>query len=187
MRKRIWSDEMIETLKELYPIETIETVASRLNVGKSAVKIKATELGIEKGIKREWLEKAIAVRELHTTHSISEISEKVGMAPRSVSRIISYLGLKREKGDERHIRSRIRKDLVKRERRRMIFGLQPLTNIKVVSNRKKIALRHKLKSQGCEVSRNATVIYYPDNIDLRPEYFEQSEKLGLHLLPIIAV
>lgn len=185
MRKRIWNDEMIAVLKELYPVENIETVACRLGVGKSAVKSKAIELGIEKGIKRAWLEKAMAVRELHPTHSISEISEKIGVSPRTISRIISLLGLHRGKESEKNIRSRIRTDMIKREKRRMVFGLQPITKLKVVSNRKKITFRHKLKAIGCEVSRNATTIYYSDNNCLQPEHFVQCEKLGLRLIPIL--
>ncbi len=93
MSKLNWTDEMIALLKELYPNETIEKVASLLGVGKTSVKNKATELGLERGIKREWLEKVEEVRKLNSTHSISEIADKVGISERTVSRIKAYLNL----------------------------------------------------------------------------------------------
>lgn len=185
MKRLKWTEDMIVTLKDLYPTETIDTVASQLGVGKSSVKSKAVELGLEKGIKREWLEKAVEVRRLHPNHSISEISNLVGLSARSISRIISNLGLRREKADEKRIRSRVRTEIIKREKRRIIFGLSPITNIKVVTNKKKIAYRHKLKTIGCEVSRNATNIYYSSDAGLLPEHFEKSRMLGLRLLPLL--
>ncbi len=82
------------------------------------------------------------------------------------------------------MRSRIRNELLQRERRRMVFGLNPLTKIKIVTNKKKIELRHKLKKMGCEVSRGANIIYYSEDICLREDYFAASKRLGLHLMPI---
>ncbi len=184
MSKLNWTDEMIALLKELYPNETIEKVASLLGVGKTSVKNKATELGLEKGIKREWLEKVEEVRKLNSTHSISEIADKVGISERTVSRIKAYLNLSKNKEEDKAMRSRIRNELLQRERRRMVFGLTPLTKIKIVTNKKKIELRHKLKKMGCEVSRGANIIYYPEDICLREDHFTASKRLGLHLMPI---
>lgn len=175
---------MIDTLMELYPTETIKTVATRLGIGRTSVKKKACELGIEKGIKREWLEKANDVRSLHSTHSISEISDIVGISERTVSRIISSLNLRKDKNEDKAMRSRIRIEILKRERRRMIFGLDPITKIKVVTNKKKIALRHKFKRMGCQVSRGANIIYYSDDTLLNPEHFIAGRELGLRLMPI---
>jgi len=184
MSKLNWTDEMIALLKELYPNETIEKVASLLGVGKTSVKNKATELGLEKGIKREWLEKVEEVRKLNSTHSISEIADKVGISERTVSRINAYLNLSKNKEEDKAMRSRIRNELLQRERRRMVFGLNPLTKIKIVTNKKKIELRHKLKKMGCEVSRGANIIYYSEDICLHEDHFAASKRLGLNLMPI---
>ena len=175
---------MIDTLKELYPTETVEAVALRLGLGRTSVKKKAVELGIEKGMKREWLEKANEIRSLHSTYSISEISDRVGVSARTVSRIISSLNLRKDKSEERAMRSRIRTEMVKRERRRVVFGLDPITNIKVVTNKKKIALRHKFKRMGCLVSRGANIIYYSDDNILSPEHISAGRALGLRLMPM---
>lgn len=184
MSKLNWTEEMIATLKELYPSETVVKVASILGIGKTSVKKKAVELGLEKGIRREWIEKADEVRRLSSTHSISEIAVKVGMSERSVSRIKAYLNIRKNREEEKAMRSRIRNEILQRERRRLIFGLDPLTKIKIVTNKKKIELRHKLKKMGCEVSRGSNTVYYTEDSGLREDHFVEGKKLGLHLMPM---
>jgi len=184
MSKLNWTEEMIDLLKELYPNETIENVAYLLGVGKTSVKKKAVELGLEKGIKREWLEKADEVRKLNSTHSISEIARTLGISERTVSRIRAYLNISKNKAEDKAMRSRIRNEILQRERRRMIFGLDPITKIKIVSNKKKIELRHRLKKMGCRVSRGANTVYYSEDIGLREYHFVAGERLGLHLMLI---
>lgn len=184
MSKLNWTDEMVALLKELYPNETIEKVAYLLGVGKTSVKNKAVELGLEKGIKREWLEKVDEVRKLNSTHSISEIAKTLGISERTVSRIKAYLNLSKDKEEERAMRSRIRNEMIQRERRRMIFGLNPITKIKIVTNKKKIELRHKLKKMGCLVDRGGNTVYYSEDNGLQEHHFAAGKKLGLHLMLI---
>lgn len=184
MSKLNWTDEMIALLKELYPNETIGKVASLLGVGRTSVKNKATELGLEKGIKREWLEKVEEVRKLNSTLSLSEIADKVGVSERTVSRIKAYLNISKNKEEEKAMRSRIRNEILQRERRRMIFGLDPITKIKIVTNKKKIELRHRFKKMGCQVSRGANTVYYTEDIALQDNHFAAGKKLGLHLMLI---
>ena len=184
MSKLNWTDEMIALLKELYPNETIVKVASLLGVGRTSVKNKATELGLEKGIKREWLEKVEEVRKLNSTLSLSEIADKVGVSERTVSRIKAYLNISKNKEEEKAMRSRIRNEILQRERRRMIFGLDPITKIKIVTNKKKIELRHRFKKMGCQVSRGANTVYYTEDIALQDNHFAAGKKLGLHLMLI---
>lgn len=178
---------MIATLTELYPTETVETVAQRLGIGRTSVSKKAQELGLSKGMKRAWLEKANDVRALHPNHSITEISQMIGTSRRSVSRIIALLNLHKDKSEEKAMRSRIRTEMVKRERRRVVFGLDPITRIKVVTNKKKIALRHKLKKMGCLVTRGANIIYYSDDNLMSPERITAGRSLGLRLMPMTSL
>lgn len=178
---------MIETLKELYPTETLEVVAQRLGTGRTSVSKKARELGLSKGMKRAWLEKANDVRALHPNHSITEISQMIGTSRRTVSRIIALLNLHKDKSEEKAMRSRIRTEMVKRERRRVVFGLDPITRIKVVTNKKKIALRHKLKKMGCLVTRGANIIYYNDDNLMSPERITTGRSLGLRLMPMTSL
>lgn len=49
---------MLRTLSELYPMETNAFTASVLQVGETAVKEKARELGLVKVVKSKWLNRA---------------------------------------------------------------------------------------------------------------------------------
>ena len=69
----------------------------------------------------------------------------------SVSRIAGQLGRKRSPAERHDITSRVRSDMIHRERRRVIFGLEPVTRIKVVSNRARVRLRSHLKRKGYTV------------------------------------
>ena len=48
MKKLIWTDEMVDTLRNLYPVETNSYTASVLGVSEKSVNKKASELGIGK-------------------------------------------------------------------------------------------------------------------------------------------
>ena len=58
MRKINWTEAMLSRLAELYPVETTAHTASMLQIGVTAVKAKARELGLEKLAKSRWLERA---------------------------------------------------------------------------------------------------------------------------------
>lgn len=121
MKKTIWTDDSIAYLKENYPHTTDTAIAQHLCVNRKTVSLKAKELGLEKGIRPEWLDLAERVRELHGSHSNAEIAAITGISSRSVSRIVAVLCLRRTKKEEQSIRSRIRQDIMKREKRRVIW------------------------------------------------------------------
>ena len=58
MRKINWTEAMLSRLAELYPVETTAHTAYMLQIGVTAVKEKARELGLEKLAKSRWLERA---------------------------------------------------------------------------------------------------------------------------------
>ena len=80
-----------------------------------------------------------------------EMAERTGLNKHTITRIARELGLERTEEQLRDIRSRRRKELIQKERRRIIFGLDQRTNIKVVSNNQKIRLRGSLKRIGIPV------------------------------------
>lgn len=61
----------------------------------------------------------------------------------------------------------------------MIFGLEPLTNIKVVTNRARIRLRSRLKAKGYVVSDERNVMYYPTDLERQSRQENVGIKLGL--------
>lgn len=183
MKKTIWTDDSIAYLKENYPYTTDTAIAQHLCVNRKTVSLKAKELGLEKGIRPEWLDLAERVRELHGSHSNAEIAAITGISSRSVSRIVAVLGLRRTKKEEQSIRSRIRQDIMKREKRRVIFGLPPITRIKVVTNKPRIKMRHSLKKAGYLVIRGQNVMYYHPDMERDHSREDIGRKLGLRFEP----
>lgn len=183
MKKTIWTDDSIAYLKENYPYTTDTAIAQHLCVNRKTVSLKAKELGLEKGIRPEWLDLAERVRELHDSHSNAEIAAITGISSRSVSRIVAVLGLRRTKKEEQSIRSRIRQDIMKREKRRVIFGLPPITRIKVVTNKPRIKMRHSLKKAGYLVIRGQNVMYYHPDMERDHSRENIGRKLGLRFEP----
>lgn len=183
MKKTIWTDDSIAYLKENYPYTTDTAIAQHLCVNRKTVSLKAKELGLEKGIRPEWLDLAERVRELHSSHSNTEIAAITGISSRSISRIVAVLGLRRTKKEEQSIRSRIRQDIMKREKRRVIFGLPPITRIKVVTNKPRIKMRHSLKKAGYLVIRGQNVMYYHPDMERDHSREDIGRKLGLRFEP----
>lgn len=147
MRQHIWTDERLNMLCELYPVETTAYTAEKLGLSETAVKNKARELGIGKIAKILWMERAEYVRNHFHDHSFAEMASKLGVRKMSVSRIATQLNLRRTKKETFRVSSRVCKDLIRKERRHLVFGLDPITNIKVVSNRARVRLRAKLKAR----------------------------------------
>lgn len=184
MKKKIrWTEDMIRTLQELYPVETNTFTASILGVGEKTVIKKAKELGIGKFAKSRWMERAEYIRAHFDTKSFAEIGRNLGITKWSVARIAGQIGLKRTDKETGSISSRVRTELVKREKRRMIFGLDPITHIKVVTNRPRIKLRAWLKSKGYIVGEQRNVMYYPADIVRRTVQETRGMKLGLKFIP----
>lgn len=183
MKKKNWTDIEIGYLKDNYHILSDSVIADKLGVSRKTVYNKAHELRLGKGINPKWLDRAEKVRLLYSSHSYTEIASKIGISARSVARIISALGLSRVSGEERIIRSRIRKDITDREKRRVIFGLSPLTRIKVVTNKPRIRLRHALKKAGYYVNRGENVMYYHPGMERDYKRENAGKDVGLSFEP----
>lgn len=183
MKRKNWTEAEIAYLRENYPYTSDMVMAERLGVSRRSVSDKARTLGLDKGMNQEWLERAEKVRGLYKSRSYTEIATETGIPVRSVARIISTLGLTRSRNEERGIRSRIRRDLTDREKRRVIFGLAPLTNIKVVTNKSRIKLRHALKKAGYIVQRGQNVMYYHPEMERDHRRENAGKNVGLRFEP----
>lgn len=177
---------MIAALCELYPVETTAYTAEVLGMSETAVKNKAKELGIVKIAKSLWMKRAAHISSHFHTDSFSEMAKELGISKMSVSRIAEHLGLKRSQTERYDIISRIRSDMIHRERRRVIFGLEPITRIKVVSNRAKVRLRSQLKRKGYTVGGERNILYYAEGLKRNERQEMRGVKLGLQFLPISA-
>lgn len=184
MRKHIWTDQQIDILCELYPVETTAYTATRLGMSTSAVKKKARQLGIGKLAKATWMERAEYLRNHFRELSFAEMGRSLGISKMSVSRIAGRLGLKRTRKETFSVSSSVRKDLIRKERRHVVFGLEPVTNIKVVSNRARVRLRAKLKAKGYLVGDDKRTLYYSESIRRSVRRESRGQKLGLCFLSL---
>ena len=160
MRRINWTEAMLSRLAELYPVETTAHTACMLQVGVTAVKEKARELGLEKLAKSRWLERAGHISRHFDNRSYAEIADDLGVSRTTVSRMARKLGLSRSKAQGYEISSRVRREMVRRERRRAIFGLDPLTRIKVISHRAKVRIRSRLKAKGYITGVHRNILYF---------------------------
>ena len=183
MKKTDWTDRMLAALVELYPVETTAYTAAVLNLSESTVKLKARELGLVKMAKSRWMERADYIRNHFQECSFSEIGKALDITRMSVGRIAAAIGLKRSSEEKHLISSRIRTQMVKRERRRIVFGLEPITGIRVISNRAKVRVRSNMKSNGYIISEEHNVIYYTGSTERRERLESRGIRLGLHILP----
>ena len=183
MGKNRWDERKTALLAETYPVETTAYTAGVVGMSETAVKNKARKMGIVKVAKSGWLERAEHIKSHFHEKSFSEMGRELGISKMSVSRIAAKLGLRRTKEQVYKVSSRIRCEMIRRERRRVIFGLDPVTRIKVVSNRARVRLRSRLKGIGYIVSEERNILYYTVSL-VRKEHLEhRGTKLGLRFLP----
>lgn len=184
MRHNRWTDERLAALADLYPVETTARTAAVLGMSETAVKQKAKAMGLTKLAKTVWLKRAEYVRKHFHEHSFAEMARALSVTKTTVSRIATRMGLYRTKRERYRVSSRVRQDMVRRERRRVIFGLPPITAIKVVSNRTRVRLRYTLKSRGYLVGTERNTMHYPLTGQRTIHLEEKGRRLGLHFSPI---
>lgn len=184
MRKVIWTDEKLHILRELFPTATTATIAARLCMGTRTVARKASEIGLEKshGARRAAAIKIIL--DNFGNHSYSELSRMAGVSVRTVIRIAAAHGLTRSAADSAGFISARRRETVRRERLRMRIGLDPITKVKVTSDRKCILLRNRLKQSGYIVRRGSDIIYFAPDIARSAQREETGASLGLIFRPL---
>ena len=170
MRKKRtnWTEQKIAVLIQLYPIETTPRTAEILGMCERAVKEK---------------EHAEYVRNHFAHRSYAEIGKELGISREYARRIAVRMGLKRTALEDFKVLSRIHSDMMRRERRRVIFGLSPITRIKVVSNRARVRLRSWLKSKGYIAGEEYGILYYTDDLHRIQESELRGAKLGFRFLP----
>lgn len=174
---------MLSRLAELYPVETTAHTAYMLQIGVTAVKEKARELGLEKLAKSRWLERAEHISRHFDNRSYAEMAGDLGVSRTTVSRMTRKLGLSRSKAKGYAMSSRVRNELVRRERRRAIFGLDPLTRLKVISHRAKVRIRSRLKAKGYITGVHRNILYFTEATCRKARLEAKAAKLGLAFRP----
>lgn len=182
--KIIWNEEMLFTLRELFPTATNAAIAARLGIGTRQVAMKAAELGLGKGYEARRAAAVKVVLDNYGHHPYSELSIMAGVSVRTVSRIAAGHGLTRSAAESASFISARRKETVRRERLRMRIGLDPLTKVKVTSDRKRTCLRNRLKQSGYIVLRGSNIIYFTPDVARSTQREDTGASLGLVFRPL---
>ena len=182
MRHHKWTEEKLSALAKLFPVESTKHTATVLQMSVTAVKGKAKELGLKKETKSEWAKRADYVRSHFYHCSLSEMAGKLGISRTSVIRIMKSWDSNATKEQNFQVTSRVRSEIIRRERRHVLFGLAPVTKIKVVSNRRVFdpgAVEiHRLYRK-----RDSNTLYYTDKIERKGNLETRGIRQGLRFLP----
>ena len=184
--KRIfWTSEHDDLLKERFQTEYLHKIAAHLGFSLSSVAKHARELGLRKDNPTGRNCDARSFVEMEYPNlSYQEMAERTGLHKLTIRKIAHELGLSRTPEQLRTIRSRRRKELVQKERRRIIFGLDQRTNIKVVGNNRKIRLRGSLKRLGYIIGTDRHTFFYYPGLRRHPVKEANGRTLGFTFMPL---
>ncbi|MCH5236502.1 MAG: DNA-binding protein [Muribaculaceae bacterium] len=116
--------------------------------------------------------------------SYSEMAKLLGISRRSVMRIAAQWNIIRTPEEISRIMSRSRKELLRKEKSRVIFGLEQKTRLKVFPNKERHKLKFLLKRKGYIVNQGSNRIYYPNERVRKYEYEIKGKSLGLKFYPL---
>ena len=178
-KRTVWTPEHDDILQERFHTDYLHEIASHIGCTCSTVSSHARRLGLRKDSTsgRNNDARSFVLIE-YPNLSYQEMAERTGLHKETIRIIARELGLERTKEQLRSICSRRRKELVQKERRRVIFGLDQKTNIKVVSNKHKIRLRGALRRLGYRMDADGHTFYYDTRLCRHPIREEHGRKFG---------
>ena len=184
-KRTLWTPDHDDILKERFHTDCLHDIASHIGCTCSTVSNHARRLGLKKisPSGRNSDARSFVLIE-YPNLSYQEMAERTGLHRETIRIIARELGLERTPEQLRKIRSRRRKELIQKERRRIIFGLDQKTNIKVVSNHQKIRLRSSLKRLGYIIGTDGHTFYYYPGLRRHPIKESNGRALGFTFLPL---
>lgn len=180
-----WTEEHDSILKERFNEDYIHVIAKDMGFSRSTVQEHARQLGLSK---RQPKMRNNDIREFvemeYDNMTYKEMAKRTGIHHVTVWKIANELGLRRsrEKWNEHLRRSRI--EIIKSEKRRIVFGLEQRTKLKVVCNKSKHYLRQKLRQFGYVADKGSNTVYYTDDTVRRPIRERNGERLGFIFKPL---
>ena len=184
-KRTLWTPDHDDILKERFHTDCLHDIASHIGCTRSTISRHARRLGLRKSSPsgRNSDARSFVLIE-YPNLSYQEMAERTGLHRETIRIIARELGLERTPEQLRKIRSRRRKELIQKERRRIIFGLDQKTNIKVVSNHQKIRLRGSLKRLGYIIGTDGHTFYYYPGLHRHPIKESNGRALGFTFLPL---
>ena len=186
---KIWNEEREQFLKENYACKTNGSLAKHLSISVPSVKKKANELGLKKVCAKRKIHSALEanVLKMSELNSYRSIADKLDISLSSVKSIINKATSKggykkRSKEATKKIMSEARIRLIKKERARAVFGLNPKTNLKVFPNKQKYRMRDRLQRCRYDVERNSINVYIDDETRRHDSIEHEAQKLGFNII-----
>lgn len=182
-----WTTEHDDILKERFHNDCIHKIANDLGFSRSTVQEHARLLGLRKNdaSQRNNDVRTFVVLE-YDNLSYKEMAKRTGLHKVTIYKIAKELGLSssRQRTNENIRKARI--ETIKSERRRVMFGLDQRTNLKVVCNKSKLNLRQKMRQHGYIAAIGSNTIYYTDDTERHPIRERNGERLGFKFKPLPA-
>lgn len=187
-RNKNWSKANDEELKERHKTEQLSDIARSMGYAYSTVAKHAHKLGLFKpGNGRYNTAAREIVKGAYYDHSYRELAKMANVDMRTVWSIINELGLKRTDEQSWAIRSRIHKDTYVKERRRVNWGLEQKTKLKVYCNKRKSELKRRLENKGYIRDDDGFTLYYTEETKRSMICEEHGIVMGLRFGPLPTV
>lgn len=185
IRRKKWTKEDDNILLERFQTEPLHILAKTIGCARSTISEHARNLGLYKdnptGRNNEARE-LIAME--YDNLSYKEMAKRTGLSSHTVYNISRELGLRRTREQWNANLSSSRNELIRKERARILYGLDQKTKLKVVSDKGKIQLRGKLKKLGYIVKRGDSTFYYTEDLHRNPILEEHGGKFRFKFMPL---
>lgn len=182
-----WNGEHDSILRERFQTDCLQDIADDLGFSRSTVQEHARQLGLRK---EDPTRRNLDIREFikmeYDNLSFGEMAKRTGFHVDTIGKIARSLGLRRTRPQWNENIRKARVATIQSERRRVIFGLEQRTKLKVVSNPQKHYLRQKMRQFGYIADIGSNTLYYTDGTDRRPIRERNGERLGFKFKPLPA-
>lgn len=182
-----WNGEHDSILRERFQTDCLQDIADDLGFSRSTVQEHARQLGLRK---EDPTRRNLDIREFikmeYDNLSFGEMAKRTGFHVDTIGKIARSLGLRRTRPQWNENIRKARVATIQSERRRVIFGLEQRTKLKVVSNPQKHYLRQKMRQFGYIADIGSNTLYYTDVTDRRPIRERNGERLGFKFKPLPA-
>lgn len=172
-------------LKDRFQNAYLHEISEEMGFAISTISEHARQLGLYKHHPRQRNNDVRAFVEMEFDNmTYDEMAKRTGVSKYTIVKIARELGLKRTKEQWIANLSRKHKEMVASERRRVIYGLDQRTNLKVVHNPTKTNLRVKLRAFGYIIARGSHTAYYTDKTVRRPVKEANGMSMGFKFKPL---
>lgn len=190
MYKNVWTEENIQFLKDNYFTKLSSEIANILGIHKSYVNRMASKLGLKRRSNfhkiNDEKKRKIVMMYNNGKNSYSSIADKLKLSVCSIIKVVNeyrihHPELKPSTAEENSKKiSEARKNLLKSERARAVFGLEQKSNVNIYRCKdKKYRMRHSMRTKGYEIDYGSNEVYIVEGTKRDKTLEEKASKEGL--------